>query len=569
MASRLNADPAGLVRAFADFSELPELLRLAQSGGPPETIPSRWANHLRSKGANFGHVEDSDLPNLDDRYPYWAQDAWQLCRKFGLVSEAGGVADEALAALDAATSEREGALQGLLKSRIEDRWQAVDSGTAVIPLLVEGATRVAGAEAILGTGLLLCEMVLLIALAGDHEPAKGEKPLDLVFKHRQDTQEEIQGDESAKGLSQIGKRMLLANRIRELCLSEEVAATASGRPQMGLTEARATAILLVWVGVFDEAIPLGPTNCLVASLQVEKAADSNGSRAPVLAKGGPVSFPELDAAFAAYLTRNLLEHSVSTNDAVVFPQLGIDMDSRRLGDSVPDVERRRVHEWRKINKALSMELLTSELLSRIDHAETVHAQLGLRNGHPFRAAGAGDADIEVAYPDLPNGDPISLVAEVSARRNMTRAAFREQLDQALRHAQRLQRDRGGVVYALVVNGGRVGSDPGLQAAFRSFVDDSELDPDGPVRLVPLCALDLASAIEEIVDKSEAAALRFGTELLADSLERLSRGLLGTKPEGDDWMRDILVEAAVDGASLPLEGGEWDEDDEPSGPGGMG
>ena len=125
------------------------------------------------------------------------------------------------------------------------------------------------------------------------------------------------------------------------------------------------------------------------------------------------------------------------------------------------------------------------------------AQWRTVDGRPAGAATAGHADLEAAYPEMSAGGRFSVVAEVSAKREVTPAFLRKQMGQALKHGLRLREDAGGTVYALVVNGGRVATDAALQAEHRRFVEANGLRPDGPVRLVPICAIDLAGAVRRL------------------------------------------------------------------------
>ena len=68
---------------------------------------------------------------------------------------------------------------------------------------------------------------------------------------------------------------------------------------------------------------------------------------------------------------HLLNHDFTVNDQEVFPILGIDMETRRKTDNMPNVENGTVKQYRMINKALAMELLSSLLLTHLNSAERV------------------------------------------------------------------------------------------------------------------------------------------------------------------------------------------------------
>ena len=85
MAAPIDA-PSGLVRAFAEFWLLPDLLALDGPGGEP---PPAWAELLRSSGFNRDHVKDDDLPAGADLPALMAGDAWRLANWLELVGPEG------------------------------------------------------------------------------------------------------------------------------------------------------------------------------------------------------------------------------------------------------------------------------------------------------------------------------------------------------------------------------------------------------------------------------------------------------------------------------------------------
>ena len=201
------------------------------------------------------------------------------------------------------------------------------------------------------------------------------------------------------------RRDALADAIAKRCAQDGQAAASADAPLMGLAEARATAMLLVFAGLFDEAIPpLGPTNCLVArTAATPQSRSDDPARAPVWAlRGGLVENPVRSAFEAARLMELLLKRDRAKESSNVYRPIGIDAATRRtVGNVPPAAGPHPRRERRKINKALAMEMLVAELLSRIDGADEVKAQLALRNGHPYRAAGPGYGDLQVACPKPP------------------------------------------------------------------------------------------------------------------------------------------------------------------------
>ena len=82
-----------------------------------------------------------------------------------------------------------------------------------------------------------------------------------------------------------------------------------------------------------------------------------------------------------------------------FPILGIDMETLHNTDNMPIVENGKVKQYRMINKALVMELLSSLLFTHLNSAERVTSWcLTNPNGLPLYFAPSGESDIEVSYP---------------------------------------------------------------------------------------------------------------------------------------------------------------------------
>ena len=86
----------------------------------------------------------------------------------------------------------------------------------------------------------------------------------------------------------------------------------------------------------------------------------------------------------------------------------------------------------------------------------------------------------------------------------------------------------GDVYALVVNGAEVGSGEGWGGLFQQFAEEKGMKPDGPIRIVPMYAGDLAAAMRRMDETLEAEGSRFTPALLAEILDSLFGMLLGTQ-----------------------------------------
>ena len=89
-----------------------------------------------------------------------------------------------------------------------------------------------------------------------------------------------------------------------------------------------------------------------------------------LRKGFTWSIEEMPAEAVSILLLHLLNHDFTVNDQELFPILGIDMGTRRKTANMPNVENGKVKQYRIINKALAMELLSSLLLTHLNPSLT-------------------------------------------------------------------------------------------------------------------------------------------------------------------------------------------------------
>lgn len=521
--------PAG---TFAEFGLLPELLSRT-----PRT--EDWARLLRERGAKLDHVEDADLAKPEDPWPEMAEDALRFCRFAGLVGDGGisGTGRSALAADDPAE-----AIQGALRGRLEG-WHVGRERVSVVRALLKAAGEAAKTPHPL-PGLLLGEMALVMEAA--HAGASSAVRDIRGLSARREASAPVQAGARDGPQSRIGAHMAAVDAVNRSSL-DAASRLAGSRKSISITEARATATLLVHAGLFVEVFPSGPTHCLAAPVGRADAPRAPIDPAPVVTLDGGIWDNGMQAGWAAAMMAHLLDHSASANDALVFPSLRIDMESRRAADAGSGESAGRVSEWRRINKALAMEMLSAALLARLDGAEAVFAQWSMRAGRPHRFAGSGLADIEAAYPPSCGFD---LVAAVSAKREVTAAFARGQLKQALRHGRRLHADRGRPVYALAVNGGRFGSDPRLWSAYREFAASEGLRPDGPVRVVPVCGLDLAASVRLLELDLPPDGFRFPPETLAAVFDKHLEVLEGPQPADADWMRKAWLETVLGRSPRP-------------------
>ena len=248
----------------------------------------------------------------------------------------------------------------------------------------------------------------------------------------------------------------------------------------------------------------------------------------------------------ALMMMHLLNHDFRVNEKTIFPNLGIDMKTRlRLGN-IPNIESRRTHEYRIVNKALAMELLSGLMLTHLNSASQVINWCQTHQGLPHSFAPSGYADVEAHYGNASDSSAFRVIAEVSAKRHVSPQFFSKQLDQAWRHATEMANDAiGGKVYALVINGGNVIENPPLSDAFREFVKPLAMGREYPVSVIPVCAADLSVAVRRIVEELPNDAIGFTPSLLASIFRAILEALFlpKTKLRADpDRLCNIWVDA---------------------------
>ena len=233
-----------------------------------------------------------------------------------------------------------------------------------------------------------------------------------------------------------------------------------------------------------------------------------------------------------------------TIQAGAVEKFGLDAVSRRKQDNQltfqPDAQE-RIKQSRRINKALTMELVMSSLLTYIDHPDAVISGCGVnREGLPHYFAPALVPDIVVHPADAE--PPFQIVCEVSANREMTDYVYVMQLEETLRHAREAHDSEGvAVTYGLVANLRKIGEDSRLQKLYRKFLthSDNELEPWGPIRIVPMRAAELGTVVRRL-DAED--GLTFDSRLFAKVLDRLHETWWGESiPEAEDWMAKAFVE----------------------------
>ena len=272
---------------------------------------------------------------------------------------------------------------------------------------------------------------------------------------------------------------------------------------------------------------------------------------PVTLRNGAALPLELPTRVIGLYLLHLLKHDFSTNERFVFRKLGIDRDTRRDTGRDYDVG---THDYRWMNKALAMELLTALLVSRIDSPARVDSQCVLdeHRGLPLTFAPSSSADVIARYATGSGEQTFGIVVEASAKRDLKVAQFETQLRQAIDRGRELQAETGVPVYALVINGAPVGSDADYAGSFRKMVHRYGIEDDPSLCLVAMDANDLGWAYCDLVAGPPGDGVHFRTEQLRGVLDALYAGL--QQPEmlsKEDWMRTTWASLGADGATRTL------------------
>ena len=266
------------------------------------------------------------------------------------------------------------------------------------------------------------------------------------------------------------------------------------------------------------------------------------------------SIEEMPAEAVSILLLHLLNHDFTVNDQELFPILGIDMGTRRKTANMPNVENGTVKLYRIINKALAMELLSSLLLTHLNSTERVTSWcLTNSNGLPQYFAPSGASDIEVSYPAAGETPAFQMIAEVSAKRQVDNRFYATQLYQAWKHADNLAQKTDDVtVYALVINGGKIGSEEKLQRVYRRFMERDDVKQSERVRVVPIFAFDVALALRDLDANLPEHRFRYGSDSLAEIFDKLQLGMLERKENDDeDWMRKVWLDTVKGQPTLDI------------------
>ena len=279
MAAEIEHQPARcLVRVFAEFSLLPDLLARVTLGQQERTVRA-WGQFFRDVGANTDHLEDEDIPAGLDEKQFMALDAWALCNRLGFIvpdcqlsAAAQSLALQSETPLHTRLAAHDAAVSGVLAQQIREQFRGVD-GLFIVDLLQDCARALKHSDAAwtnLCPGLLLVEVLYLIEIAHtDFELA--QQQINQLVEARDSIMQAL--DMSAPAPDNAFNDMLdYADTVAEFYLTE---LDHLGDQKTDLTAIHATAMLLTYAGLLDYGgSVLEPVQCLSAP---DTVADMAGS----------------------------------------------------------------------------------------------------------------------------------------------------------------------------------------------------------------------------------------------------------------------------------------------------
>ena len=277
-----------LVRAFAEFGLLPDLLALRRASDTPmfdetgtrifpfmpfekdeELTILKWGRLLERTGVNTDHIEPEDTPPRSALHTVLATDAWQLGRRLGWIG-LSGLTDtgERLAAIGERTLDEptwyerteadDRAVEATVAESLRERYVGISS-FAVIDLVQSGARLLSQSQdvwAMLAPGLLLVEFEALIHWAFK-SPIETMRLRDVLIENRTLAVDRYGGP--PPDLDADENTVRLADATAQLYFDSDDLAGDTG---LTVTGVRSTAMLLTYAGLLDE-FSMGPVNYLM------------------------------------------------------------------------------------------------------------------------------------------------------------------------------------------------------------------------------------------------------------------------------------------------------------------
>ena len=203
-------------------------------------------------------------------------------------------------------------------------------------------------------------------------------------------------------------------------------------------------------------------------------------------------------------------------------------------------------------KGLAMELLAASILRHMDRCPRVVAWARTRNGMPCRTAPCKTADVTAVFPRTELSRELRVIAEVSAERRMSPGYYLTQMGEALRHGgEEAEKYPGLPVYALVINGAKVGEDRGYCGLYHSFLESNKDDFADNLRIVPINVDDFNVAMGELFFALGPESRYYSPEVVLQTLNAVYEAVRPTSlPEEikEGWMSALLLNSVKEGVA---------------------
>ena len=207
-------------------------------------------------------------------------------------------------------------------------------------------------------------------------------------------------------------------------------------------------------------------------------------------------------------------------------------------------------------KGLAMELLASSILRHMDRCPRVVAWAKTRNGRPSSTAPGKTSDVTAVFPRTESCREFRILAEVSAKRRMTPNYYSIQVEEAIEHGRaEAEKYPGLPVYALVINGAKIGEDRGYYGLYHSLLGSKDVDLEGSVRIVPINVDDFTVAMGQLFFDLGPESLYYSSDILMQTLETIYQAVRpATLPEEikEGWMSELLLNSVKEGVAKAQE-----------------
>ena len=267
MASVGKQPQHSLVRVFAEFSLLPDLLAKVSPGQQVRTLDV-WSEFFLDSGVNTDHVEDEYIPEGLDEEHFMAMDVWALCNRLGLILPNGQLSTEAQSL--AQLSERPvynrtnmdyPAVSRVLARQIAEQFRGVN-GLSIVNLLQDCARALQNSNSAwiaLCPGLLLVEVLYLIEIAHTDYNLAQQQVVQLVAQRDSIMQDIDMSDPTPD--NELDEMLDHSDAVTRYYLTE---LQRNGQQDMTLSALLATTRLLTYAGLLEDWFLEEPVQCLVA-----------------------------------------------------------------------------------------------------------------------------------------------------------------------------------------------------------------------------------------------------------------------------------------------------------------